>query len=112
MVVEGTGGGFSHFGNDESAIAESEAQGFFTPNDEEMDNISRISSNSRHYSDLRASFPSQSGATKMPFASILKPTKTPTKSLLGRYNDNLAKHSARAVSSLSNNTANERSQQR
>ena len=46
MVVEGTGGGFSHFGNDESAIAESEAQGFFTPNDEEMDNISRISSNS------------------------------------------------------------------
>ena len=52
-----------------------------------------VSTSSMRYSALRASFPSQSGATKM--ATMLKPTKTPTKSLLGRYNKNLAKHSAR-----------------
>ena len=58
--------------------------------------VSGNSSSSMRFSALRASFPSQSGATKMATSSILKPTKTPTKSLLGRYNQNLAKHSARA----------------
>lgn len=65
-----------------------------TPNGE-TDNVSRLSSNSLRYSGLRSSVPSQSGATKMS-SKGLKPTKTPGKSLLGRYNQNLQKHSQRA----------------
>ena len=83
LGAEGTGGGFSAVENEESGMIDSEAQEFLmleqqtasdvTPRGE-TDNISRISSNSMPYSALRASFPSQSGATKMP--SVLKPTKT------------------------------------
>ena len=103
--VEGTGGGFSAVGHDESGLIDSDAQEFlmleqrtagdYTPKVVETDNVSRVSSNSLRYSALRASFPSQSGATKVTTSSILKPTKTPQKSLLGRYNQTLAKHSAR-----------------
>ena len=102
--AEGTGGGFSQIGHDESGLLDSEAQEFLmleqrtaseiTPRCE-TENVSRVSSNSIRYSNLRSSFPSQSGATRTKFSSVLKPTKTPTKSLLGRYNQNLAKNSAR-----------------
>jgi len=60
----------------------------------QLGGVDNFSSNSMRYSELRASFPSQSGATKVS-TKLLKPTKTPTKSLLGRYNENLGKHSTR-----------------
>ena len=93
--VEGTGGKFSQIGNDESGLIDSEAQEFLmleqqtasdiTPSDITPSANDNISTSSMRYSALRASFPSQSGATKMP-SQVLKSTKTPAKSLLGKYN--------------------------
>lgn len=88
--VEGTGGKFSQIGNDESGLIDSEAQEFLMLEQQTASDITpsandNISTSSMRYSALRASFPSQSGATKMP-SQVLKSTKTPAKSLLGKYN--------------------------
>lgn len=106
--VEGTGGGFSQIGNDESGLVDSEAQEFLmleqqtasnvTPRGEPLtDNVSSSSMRQGTGSALRASFPSQSGATKMHSSGILKTqstarkTKMPAQTLLGKYNQTMTK---------------------
>lgn len=84
-------------GGDESGIGDSEAQEFLLLEQQtasemnlgERDDISGVSTGSLKYSALRASCTSQSGATK---GSVIKPTKQPAASLLGKYNANLARH--------------------
>ena len=51
------------------------------------------SMSSMPFNSLRASFPSQSGATK---THLLKTAKQPQNSLLARYNQNISKHQNRA----------------
>ena len=99
--MEGTGGGFSQIGNDESGMADSEDKEFLMLEKRtHSDNITprgeadNVSSSSMRYSALRSSVPSQSGATKVS-SKVLKPTKTASKSLLGRYNQNIQKNSQR-----------------
>ena len=59
-----------------------------------QDDQDGYSMSSLPFNSLRASFPSQSGATK---PSLIKPAKQPGNSLLARYNQNVAKHQQRAA---------------
>ena len=94
--MAGTGGDFS-----ESGLISSDAQEFMLldnqgsePITQDYQDCTSTSTSSMPFSAIRASAPSQSGATKMNTNQI-KNTINPSKSLLNRYNQNLVKQLGR-----------------